>query len=199
MLVDDLSWMVKQWGAEGEARKAVTGNVDAGISAIVTGLGSLSYGELAGERMKLGLMLHDPEEEHDCFSDNTHNSHYYDVVGMQAVYSGSYRRINGTTMTGPGLGAIIAKAAPDLDREMKAKLTATHDAMLKLKQRAETVERYDQMLAEGNAEGGAVVQAAIDKLTDQTRTLERIVAALKLDRIAFEGSDSLDAPEKVGK
>ena len=55
------------------------------MPAIVTGIGSLSYGELAGERMKLGLMLHDPEEEHDCFSDNTHNSHYYDVVGMQHV------------------------------------------------------------------------------------------------------------------
>jgi uncharacterized iron-regulated protein len=38
-------------------------------------MGSLSYGELAGERMKLGLLLHDPEEEHDCFSDNTYNSH----------------------------------------------------------------------------------------------------------------------------
>ena len=199
LLADDLAWMAKQWGAEGEARKAVTGNPDAGLAAIVTGLGSLSYGELAGERMKLGLMLHDPEEEHDCFSDNTHNSHYYDVVGMQVVYAGAYKRIDGRVVSGPGLTAIVAKATPDLDREMQVKLTATHDAMLKLKQRAETVERYDQMLAEGNAEGGAVVQAAIDRLTEQTRTLERIVAALKLDRIAFEGSDSLDAPEKVAK
>ena len=36
--------------------------------------------------MQLGLLLHDPEEEHDCFADNTHNSHYYDVMGMVAVY-----------------------------------------------------------------------------------------------------------------
>ena len=50
------------------------------ITRILTGMGSLSYGELAGERMKLGLMLNDPEEEHDCFSDNTHNSHYYNVI-----------------------------------------------------------------------------------------------------------------------
>ena len=50
----------------------------AGIAAILTGMGSLSYGEQAGERMRLGLMLNDPEEEHDCFSDNTHNSHFYD-------------------------------------------------------------------------------------------------------------------------
>ena len=62
------------------------------LAAILTGLGSLSYGELAGERMKLGLMLHDPEEEHDCFSDNTHNSallrcgrHVVDLLRQRAA------------------------------------------------------------------------------------------------------------------
>jgi putative iron-regulated protein len=68
-----------------------------------------------------------------------------------------------------------------------------------MKKRAETVERYDQMLADGNAEGNATIQKAIDALTDQTKTLERIVASLKLDKIKFEGSDSLDAPDKVKK
>ena len=53
-------------------------------------MGSLSYGELAGQRMKLGLLLHDPEEEHDCFSDNTHNSHFYDALGIRNVYLGRY-------------------------------------------------------------------------------------------------------------
>jgi putative iron-regulated protein len=93
----------------------------------------------------------------------------------------------------------VAAAAPALDTEMRAKLAATHEAMAALKKRAETVERYDQMLADGNAQGNATIQAAIDRLADQTKTLERIVVALKLDRVKFEGSDSLDAPEKVGK
>ncbi len=35
-------------------------------------------------------MLNDPEEEHDCFSDNTHNSHYYDGLGIQNAYLGEY-------------------------------------------------------------------------------------------------------------
>ena len=60
----------------------------------MTGLGSLSYGELAGERMKLGLMIHDPEEEHDCFSDNTHASHFFDALGIRNVYLGTYRRVD---------------------------------------------------------------------------------------------------------
>jgi putative iron-regulated protein len=63
---------------------------------MLTGMGSLSYGEQAGERMKLGLMLNDPEEEHDCFSDNTQNSHYYDGLGIRNVYLGSYTRPDGS-------------------------------------------------------------------------------------------------------
>lgn len=55
------------------------------------------------------------------------------------------------------------------------------------------------MLADGNAAGNATVQEAIDRLTEQTKSLERIVGALKLDQIKFEGSDSLDAPDKVKK
>ncbi|PJI37821.1 imelysin family protein [Ferrovibrio sp.] len=199
MLVEDLAFMSKQWAAEGAARKVVTAKgADAGIGVIITGIGSLSYGELAGERMKLGLLLHDPEEEHDCFSDNTHNSHYYNVVGMLNVYGGEYKRVNGNMVKGASLGQLVRAAAPELDTEMRGKLKATLDAMTAIKQRAETKEAYDQMLGDGNAEGNAVIQAAIDRLTDQTRMLERVVASLKL-KATFEGSDSLDAPDKVGK
>ena len=198
LLVDDLGWMARQWAKGGKARQALAKRgPDGGISAILTGIGSLSYGELAGERMKLGLMLHDPEEEHDCFSDNTHNSHYYDVVGMRAVWSGTYRRTDGSTVTGPSPADLTKATDPALAAEMQAKLDATEAAMRRVKERAETREAYDQMIGADNPEGNAVVQAAIDRLTDQTKTLERVVAALKLKPIQFEGSKSLDDPGKV--
>jgi putative iron-regulated protein len=198
LLVDDLAWMAKQWAPDGAARKVVTDAApDRALSIMLTGFGSLSYGELAGERMKLGLMLHDPEEEQDCFSDNTFNSHYYDVIGMRNIWTGTYTRINGRVIKGPSLSTLLAKAAPDVGKEMDGKLAATVAAMTKLKQRGETVEAYDQMIADGNAEGNAVVQAGIDALTDQTKSLERVVATLKLEAIQFEGSKSLDDPEQV--
>ena len=50
--------------------------------------------------MKLGLILHDPEEEQDCFSDNTHNSHYYDQVGMMNLWRGRYKRTDGRVVQG---------------------------------------------------------------------------------------------------
>jgi putative iron-regulated protein len=56
---------------------------------------------------------------------------------------------------------------------------------------------YDQMIGDGNPAGNALVQAAIDGLLDQTRTIERIIAALDLGPLELEGSDSLEDPEAV--
>ncbi len=198
LLIADLEEMVANWTADGAARAALTADgADAGLAAMLTGLGSLSYGELAGERIKLGLMLHDPEEEHDCFSDNTHNAHYYDQVGIRNVYLGSYTRIDGSVVKGASLADLVRAKNPALDTEMRASLDATTAAMTVMKQRAETVEAYDQMIGEGNAEGNAVVQAVIDRLVDQTRSIERVVTALGLGAIAIEGSDSLDNPDAI--
>lgn len=199
LLVDDLKEMAGQWTEQGAARKAVEEDPKAGLVAMLTGLGSLSYGELAGERMKLGLMLHDPEEEHDCFSDNTHNSHYYNQIGIRNVYLGSYARPDGSQVQGASLSSLVKEKDTKLDAEVRAKLDATVAAMQAMRDRAEKVETYDQMIAEGNKEGNAVVQAAIDRLIDQTRSLERVIALLDLGDVAIEGSDSLDKPDAVFK
>lgn len=197
MLVEDLEEMVGNWKADGAARTVVTHDARQGLIVMLTGMGSLSYGELAGERMKLGLMLHDPEEEHDCFSDNTHNSHYYNQVGIMNVYLGQYTRTDGKQVKGASLSELVKAKDAKLDVEVKQRLEATYKAMAAMKQRAETVETYDQMIGQGNAEGNAVVQAAIDALIAQTRSLERVIAVLELGTVELEGSDSLDQPEAV--
>jgi putative iron-regulated protein len=160
-------------------------------------MGSLSYGELAGERMKLGLLLNDPEEEHDCFSDNTHNSHYFDGVGIRNVYLGRYTRADGTALEGPSLSALVAAVDPAVDERLRAELDASVAALGAVKAAAEGGMSYDMMLDPANEQGKALVQAAIDALVTQTRSIERAVEALKLDAIAFEGSDSLDNPNAV--
>ena len=197
LLVADLEEMAAHWGPDGAARAALLADPKAGLAAILTGMGSLSYGELAGERMKLGLLLHDPEEEHDCFSDNTHNSHYYDQIGIRNVYTARYRRVDGSTVAGPAVADLVAAEEPALDEELRGKIDTAVAAMAALRSRAESVEAYDQMIGEGNGRGNAVVQAAIDALIDQTHSIERAVAALDLGSIEIEGSDSLDNPNAV--
>jgi putative iron-regulated protein len=195
LLVDDLDEMVENWADGGVARANLAST---GIATILTGMGSLSFGEVAGERMKLGLLLHDPEEEHDCFSDNTHISHLYDAVGIRNVYLGSYKRTDGSEVTGPSMSQLIAARDPALDTELRAALDDSVAKMEALKARADGGEAYDQMIGEGNAEGNAAVQAVIDALIAQTRGIERAVALLELgDTVTIEQSDSLTNPDAV--
>ena len=201
LLIADLEEIVAAWGPGGEGRATLDALPATGqVAVMLNGMGSLSYGELAGERMQLGLMLHDPEEEHDCFSDNTHNSHYDDARGIHNVYHGRYTRIDGSVVEGPSLSALVRAAAPDVDAEMRTRLDATAAAMQRLKDTADSgAMAYDQMLGESNPEGNAIVQEAVDALKAQTRTIEQAAVALGVESLEIEGSDSLDDPEAVFK
>jgi putative iron-regulated protein len=197
LLVSDLEWITAQWVAGGAARSEVLASDDAGISAMLTGMGSLSYGEVAGERMLLGVRLNDPEEEHSCFADNTHNDHFYDGLGVQNVYLGEYVRIDGSLLSGPSLSDLVAATDADLDAEMKLKLSDTIMALGQIKTAAEAGFAYDQMLERGNAAGEALVMGGVNGFIEQTRSIERVVSAIGTAQIAFEGSDSLDNPDAV--
>lgn len=197
LLVADLQEMAANWAAGGAARAAVTADPAAGVQAMLTGMGSLSYGEQAGERMKLGLMLNDPEEEHDCFSDNTHNSHFYDGLGIRNVYLGSYTRPDGSVISGPSLSELVAAKDGALDTQLHAELDASVAALQAIKSAAEGGFAYDQMLEPGNKAGETLIMGAVTALVTQTASIERAVAALGLTGVAFEGSASLDNPGAV--
>ena len=198
LLITDLQEMVNNWKTDGAARQELAAKGEEGaIATILTGMGSLAYGELAGERTKLGLMLHDPEEEHDCFSDNTHWSHYYDAKGIKNVYLGSYTRVNGSVVSGPSLSDYVASQAAVIDQNLKNKLDATEAAAQVMVDRAAQGETFDVLIGEGNKAGNQVVQDFVDALTSETKAIENVIAVLELDNIELEGSDSLDNPTAV--
>jgi len=198
LLIDDLEEMVNNWTANGAARADLFAKGEkGGLSTILTGMGSLAYGELAGERTKLGLMLHDPEEEHDCFADNTHYSHYYDAKGIKNVYTGMYTRVDGSVVKGASLADMLASKAPAINTEMLNKLEITEAAAQVMVDEAEKGNTFDVLIGENNAKGNQVVQNFVDALTEETRTVEAAIAALDLDGIELEGSDSLDNPQAV--
>ena len=62
-------------------------------------MGRLAFGELAGERMNIALVTNSQEDEHSCFSDNTHRDLLLDEVGNQNAWSGRYVRVDGTVVT----------------------------------------------------------------------------------------------------
>ncbi|MBB3048256.1 putative iron-regulated protein [Litorivivens lipolytica] len=191
LLVSDLEAMVARWQAGGDLHKKYsTMSEEAVANSIVFSIGSLSLGELAGERMKVPLEANSTEDEHDCFSDNTHWSHYYNALGMQNLFTGQYQRINGDSVGGPSLADFARKRAPEatehLRRAMNVSVEKTQ-ALVKAAEHKIKPMKFDQMIAEGNREGRALVMNAIDALVAQTTALEDLARTLGL------GSENSDA------
>ena len=181
LLIRDLEAMVAEWqpGQDNYRAELAADGVENGLRKMLFGMGSLSLGELAGERMKVALAAHSPEDEHDCFSDNTHFSHFYNAKGIENVYLGDYQRVNGDTLSGPSLSDLVAASEPQLDEALKADLDASEAALQALVDSAASGVHFDQLIAPGNAEGAATVNGAIDALVEQTTRIEK--AALVLD------------------
>jgi putative iron-regulated protein len=197
LLIEDLRYIHSVWSPKGKARQDLLNDQKNGLKRILIGMGSLSYGELAGERMKLGLMLHDPEEEHDCFSDNTHNSHYYNVVGINNVFLGKYKNLDGKVVTGPSISSLLSEVDYDLNKKTKKSIKNTLKSMKKIVKSANKGVTYDMLIAEGNEKGNKLIQNAVDSLIKQSKNIELAAAALNINDLQIEGSDSLDNPDAV--
>ena len=195
VLIEDLTGITSEWELDGKAREDLKVN---GISAIFTGIGSLAYGELAGERAKLGLMLGDPEEEHDCFSDLTHVSHFYNAQGIKNVYYGKYESAYSNSVDGNSIRDLIMAKSPDLAAELDIKVGKMMLNAKKMYNRAEGGEAFDVMIAKGNTAGNKTVQNFIDSLVEFSKLLQQALTILNLNGVEFEGSDSLDNPDQVG-
>ena len=95
-------------------------------------------------------------------------------------------------VSGPSLSDLVAETDAGLDAEMQAKLGDAVMALGRIKHAAEAGFAYDQMLERGNAAGEALIMGGVNGLIDQTRSIERVIAALGADGISIEGSASLD-------
>ncbi|MBY5986208.1 peptidase [Halomonas sp. DP5Y7-2] len=194
LLIQDLEWMVAQWAPVDEdnyRRELTSVPSEEGLRRILFGMGSLSLGELAGERMKVALEANSYEDEHDCFSDNTHNSHYYNGKGIQNVYTGQYQRIDGSVLEGPNVEALLAQTDSDLAQTLEQQLESSMAALGTLKQTAEQSESpmtFDMMIAPGNEQGAAIVNDAILALVTQTVSIEQ--AAGELGVTSLEPDDA---------
>ncbi|MBH3416612.1 peptidase [Pseudomonas putida] len=192
LLVKDLEEMVGNWApnvADNYRATLEAEPVNDGLRKMLFGMGSLSLGELAGERMKVSLEANSPEDEQDCFSDNTHYSHFYDAKGIRNVYLGEYTRPDGTKVSGPSLSSLVAKADPATDATLKADLEATEAKIQVIVDHALKGEHYDQLIAADNAAGNQIVRDAIAALVKQTGAIEQAAGKLGIANLNPDTAD----------
>ena len=166
LLVDDLTHVTDQWKPDADNYRAdfVAGG-KASIQKILLGMGSLSGAELSGERMTVALDNRDQEDEHSCFSDNTHDDLYANALGIQNVYLGRYGDHDG-----PGIEDLVrAKDAALADR-LTSQIAASVAAIQAIP------APFDQAIM--NDAGRALVTTAIQDLQTQTETTVEAATAL---------------------
>ena len=166
VLVGHLQDMVDAWapGSSGNYRSGfVSMDSDEAIQKIITGIGELSRGELAGERMTVAFEERSQEDEHSCFSDNTVADIVGNALGIQMVYMGDYGGVSG-----PGIKDLIAAKDEELADQLESQIRGSVHLATVIPQ------PFDQHLLEGVSDqtaGRQAVRSAIVSLENQTDTI----------------------------
>jgi putative iron-regulated protein len=182
LLIDDLSFLVKSWAPEGKSNyraKFARGNMES-VRKMLVGLGSLSRGELAGERLEVALNSQDQEDEHSCFSDNTHRDAVTNARGIQNVWLGEYKRADGSLVKGASLRDLVAAKNPALADKTSQQIAASVAA-------AEGIQApFDREIIGGkDAPGRQRIQKTIDSLTQQSKDLVEAANAIGITKLTL--------------
>jgi len=182
LLIDDLTYLVKAWDSKAKDNyraKFVQGGQES-VRKILVGLGSLSRGELAGERLEVPLASQDQEDEHSCFSDNTHRDTVTNALGIQNVWLGRYKRLDGKVLQGPSLRDLVAAKdaalADKVTRQIAQSLAATEAIQAPFDQ---------EILGDNDAPGRKRIQKAIDSLTQQSKDLVQAATAIGITKLTL--------------
>ena len=121
ILVEDLASVANQWKSGAAYRKeflALASNE--AIDKILTGAAKLSKGELAGERMTVAVKNQNQEDEHSCFSDNTHRDIYLNAQSINNIINGTYKKVDGSTISGTSLLDVLALVSASESATLKS-------------------------------------------------------------------------------
>jgi putative iron-regulated protein len=179
LLVDDLTAITQAWapGAK-NYRAAFENGGKESVRKIIVGLGSLSRGELSGERMEVALNSQDQEDEHSCFSDNTHRDIVNNAKGIQNVWLGQYTRRDGSLFKGPSLRDLVAAKNPALADKTSAQIAASV-------QGAEAIPApFDRAIVKGSA-GRPVIEKTVASLVAQSKLLVESASAVGIAKLTL--------------
>lgn len=153
------------------------------VRSIIKGLGVFIKSELANERIAVAVLTPSEEDEHSCFSDNTHRDITRNFQGFLNILTGRY--------ADKRVGSSFYDYVPSEDRskldQLVDQITAEIDKMNHL---ASTKWHFDyQILPQNNAKG-------IKKMKNRMRRLgDSMILVAKGVNLRLNKSDVTDAEE----
>ncbi len=169
LLIDDLKALVDTWAVGGKYYNVFMALPEnEALQNIISGPQFLAMSELSSERMLIpaygdgGFEGCGQEDEHSCFSDNTHRDVYLNAKGIVNVLKGEYAGVKGASFINLVKNKDLAqgKKLEEATNEMWA-------AIVKIDEKAKAGTPFDLMiLNEGKGAKGEVIIAAeiLDKL-----------------------------------
>jgi putative iron-regulated protein len=181
LLIDDLRFLVNAWAPAARNYRArfERGGMES-LRKIIVGVGSLSRGELAGERMEVAMNTQDQEDEHSCFSDNTHRDIVANALGIENVWLGRYKRRDGSMLQGASLNDLVAAKDAVLAGRVVQQIAASVAA-------AQAIQApFDREIIGGaDAPGRQRVQKTIASLVQQSKDLVDAATAIGITRLTL--------------
>jgi putative iron-regulated protein len=170
LLINDMTSVAGQWAPDGEYRTSFVAGGRESVQLLLRGIGALSSGELAGERMAVPFETKDQEDEHSCFSDNTAADIANNARGIQMVYLADANGIDGMSPSD-----LVAMVDPELDATLRAQLDQS------VQMASSFPATFEAMIAapEGDALNTALLDTIVS-IEDQGDMIAKAAAALGL-------------------
>lgn len=165
------------------------------ITEILTGMGTLSEGELAGERMQIAYSSNSQEDEHSCFSDNTHRDVVLNAQGVYNSFLGDYAGydsdldgvVDVTTNAVTGYG--FDDYATDLNiasltaitNELGSRLQTTSTDANAIDQEARNGRPFDVLIMAANRNAQNPVYKTIISLNQQSNSIAALAEKLAIE------------------
>ena len=155
LLLKHIDWLNEQWVPNGKGRVSFLAKSDPGGS-ILTGIATLAGFELSSERIATALDSGDPEDEHSCFSDQTHEDIRANFNGIKNVYLGM--GLNSKIFS-PSVAELLREKNPSLHKDIMALLEKTSNSIDNI-----TIP-FDKMLSEPkNGSGRMAAEETVSNL-----------------------------------
>lgn len=217
-LIADLEAVQAEWekGSTTNYRADFTTIADAAdakkkLTQILTGMGTLSEGELAGERMQIALSSNSQEDEHSCFSDNTHRDIWLNAEGVSNSFYGTYAGydsdLDGTddvttnAVNGYGIDDYLTDVGlTDIVAETTTALNLTKTNYTAIDTAARAGSPFDVLIMDANKlDPTNPVSKTITSLSDQARLLQTAANQLGLGNVVDEEASSCNTQDPTSE
>ena len=173
LLVEHLEYLKNEWEEDGVYRKKFLAmEPKIAIEKTLTGMAILSKSELASERMFVALDNQDQEDEHSCFSDNTHRDIVLNAQGIHNLYFGSYTTLEGKEIKGTSMQDILRSIDKEKEAHYSQVFTETLEAVKQIP------APFDYALTQEQIGGNGPIMSAVKKLQNQGNEIASLSAAI---------------------